>query len=110
MTDRCKSCDHDTQAHYPDGSGCGYVIATLGDVDPICPCTHDAYKRPICKASEGATGIDCQLETGHQSNHEGAHKSGGEHDGIGYDLFVRWAYQPWDLERGIAPHTEGVNP
>ena len=61
MTDRCKSCDHDTQAHYPDGSGCGYVIATLVDVDPICPCTHEAYSGPSARHPK-VTRPDCHLE------------------------------------------------
>ncbi len=112
MTERCKSCDHDTQAHASDGSGCLYEVDhhQLRN-DGRCPCTFDAYRKPRCKGSEGATGIDCRLDAGHQQDHEGQHAPGpGEHDGIGYPLFVRWPYEPWDLERGIAPHTEGVNP
>lgn len=105
MTERCKSCDHDTQVHAPDGSGCLYEIKTVGiAADRICTCTLDAYRKPRCKASEGCTGIDCALPAGHQGEHEGTHKAGGEHDGVGYDLFVRWPYQPWDIEHGIAPN------
>jgi hypothetical protein len=110
VTGRCKSCDHDTQVHFPNGSGCGYVIAMPGHGDPACPCTLDAFKRPTCRGHEGATGIDCGLDAGHQQDHEGQHTPGsGERDVLGYPLFVRWPYTPWDIEHGIAPHTEGVN-
>ena len=106
MIDRCDFCDHPTRSHM--SSGCLRKIQIGANGFAPCPCVAP-LPTPRCKASEGATGIDCELEAGHQGEHEGTHKSGGEHDGIGYDLFVRWPYQPWNIERGIAPHTEGVN-
>jgi len=92
MTKRCKSCDHDTQIHGADGSGCLYTV-TQGDIgrDLVCPCTVDAYEIPPCRAIEGATGITCDRPKGHDGDCEGTHipRTDGT-ESVGYQLFVRW--------------------
>lgn len=92
MSERCKSCDHDTQIHADDGSGCLFKVKTvrIGD-DSLCRCTFDAYRPVPCRVIEGATGITCSRNQGHDGDHEGTHtpRTDGT-ESVGYPLFVRW--------------------
>jgi hypothetical protein len=57
--------------------------------------------RAFCEATEGATGITCQLPRFHgkEVDHEGAHDPAtAGHDGIGYRLTVRWPWNEWDRD------------
>lgn len=104
---RCKSCDHDTQIHASDGSGCLFTVAKgrVGQ-DLVCPCTVDAYRPERCKATEGATGISCHLQAGHLGDHAGQHtpRTDGT-DSVGYPLSVRWPYTDYDRDAGIRPQS-----
>lgn len=54
-----------------------------------------------CGATEGATGITCQLARFHAAaiDHEGMHDPAtATHDGIGYRLTVRWPWNEWDRD------------
>jgi hypothetical protein len=92
MTERCKSCDHDTQAHAPDGSGCLFEIKSVGiGDDRICLCNFNAWKPVPCRVQEGATGIECSLARDHHGPHEGIHTPrNDETESVGYGLLVRW--------------------
>lgn len=92
MTARCESCDHDTQVHADDGSGCLFEVKQVAHLDDrICRCTFNAYKPPPCNEHEGATGITCELPTGHEGTHEGTHTPRVDGtDSVGYGLFLRW--------------------
>lgn len=92
MTNRCKSCDHDTQIHAKDGSGCLYKVTSVPVYkEELCPCNLNAYKPPPCSEHEGATGIRCELPTGHEGPHEGTHTPRVDGtESVGYGLFLRW--------------------
>lgn len=61
---------------------------------------------PVCRAAEGATGIDCQLPRHHplDVDHEGTHEP---NESIDYPMFVRWPWQTYDpdypADAGPAP-------
>jgi hypothetical protein len=101
MTERCKSCDHDTQTHAEAGSGCLFKVTSVPSYrSQICPCDFNAYKPPPCDECEGTTGIRCDLPAGHQEQHEGTHTP--RLDGtesVGYELFVRWPRNQWDRKQ-----------
>lgn len=62
-------------------------------------CSVEVIEPPRCRASEGATGIQCDLPKGHgiDVDHEGTHDpETAKHDGVGYRLTVRWPWQQWD--------------
>jgi hypothetical protein len=65
---------------------------------------------PTCRGIEGATGIDCELPPGHAEDHEGTHTP--REDGtesVGYPLFVRWPYTPWDSAAPAASVGSGTD-
>ncbi len=90
--ERCKSCDHDTQAHAEDGSGCLFEVSSVpSHRGNLCPCDVDAFVPPPCNEMEGATGINCELPKGHEGPHEGTHTPRVDGtESVGYGLFLRW--------------------
>lgn len=61
----------------------------------------EADEHEQCRATEGATGIECGLPRRHalDVDHEGTHDPAtSKHDGIGYRLTVRWPWCEWDRD------------
>ena len=87
-----------------DGGFAGYLV-WIGETMVCLP--PDATVKVLeraeqkCGATEGATGITCQLPRYHPPavDHEGTHDPAtAGHDGIGYRLTVRWPWNQWDRD------------
>lgn len=66
---------------------------------PLSPIPTPPPPAPVCKGIEGATGIDCQLDSGHPGDHEGNHEP---NESVDYPMFVRWPRNRYDGKR-VAP-------
>jgi len=63
-----------------------------------------------CRATEGATGIECNLQRLHRfdEDHLGVHDpANAEHEGIGYRLIVRWPWNSWDRDYAVVAQSIG---